>query len=1123
MATKTPPRVMTIAGTDSGGGAGVAADLRALTACGVHGCLAVTAVTVQNSFGVTGVHTLPPETVAAQIEAVATDIGLDAVKTGMLANVGDHRGDRRGLRPRRDRCGRAVPARRRPGGRVDARRPAAGRRRRSTRIRTLLFPRATLITPNLDEVRLLVGRRRARPRAQYEAAKLLHAMGPRYVLVKGGHLREDVDGCVDLLYDGHTFSELAGPRFATGNTHGSGDSMASAIASGLARGMAMPEAVAFGKRYVVEAVGTPTRSARATARCRRCGRSIRGGSGDAGPGSGSGAMSILGTRVVRVEDPAVPHPRRHLHRRPRRRAPGRRVARSRSSARRSRTPGIASIDVAAARAAPGVVAVVTGADGRPRAGRGRAADGPTTRWSRPWLATDRVRFVGEPVAAVLTEERLPGRGRRRAGRGRLRPAAGGGRPAAAAARRGAALPRRRHQHRRRLRRRAGPRRDLFDGCEVVVTPGDRQPAASPPSPLETRAAAAAWGDDGRRDRSGAPTRAPRHAQTQVAGWLGHRPSSRARDHARTSAAASARRSAPTRSTRCVAWLAQRRRPAGALERDPLGEHDRRCCTAAPRTRRSRSAARRDGTVAAYRLDVLQDAGAYPRLGAVLPTLTPHDGARRSTTSPGCESRRARGHQHHARSAPTAAPGRPEATAAIERAMDLFAAEIGMDPAEVRRQQPAAAVRRVPLTTNGRRDLRQRRLRRRRWTGCSTPPATPSCAPSRPRRRERGDAVQLGIGMSVLRRDHRRRRRAVAERRRGRGAPRRHGDRAHRHLAARAGARDGLGDAGQRRSSASRSRRSPSCTATPTSSRAAAARWARAACSRAARRCTRPRSSWSSWPSSARPTLLEADRRRPRGGPATRRGRRVRGTDTAVTLRPSWPRREPLRRADARFDRRRARRSRSARTSPSSRSTSRPARPSRRRIVTVDDAGHGAQPAARRGPAARRHRAGRRPGAARGGRLRRRRQPADRDASPTTRSSSATELPSFELVDMATPTPLNPLGVKGIGEAGHHRRHPGRAERRRSTRVAHLGVRHIDMPATPLRVWRAIQAARSRREARTDAGHRSPSTARRGRDDVEPRLLLVHYLRDVVRPAGHEHRLRHHLVRRLHGARSTASR
>jgi hydroxymethylpyrimidine/phosphomethylpyrimidine kinase len=79
-------------------------------------------------------------------------------------------------------------------------------------------------------------------------------MGPRYVLVKGGHLVEDVDVCVDLLYDGHTFTELPGPRFATGDTHGSGDNMASATAAALARGMAVPEAVAFGKRFVVEAV-----------------------------------------------------------------------------------------------------------------------------------------------------------------------------------------------------------------------------------------------------------------------------------------------------------------------------------------------------------------------------------------------------------------------------------------------------------------------------------------------------------------------------------------------------------------------------------------------------------------------------------------------------------------------------------------------------------------------------------------------------------------------------------------------------------------------------------------------------------------------------------------------------
>jgi hydroxymethylpyrimidine/phosphomethylpyrimidine kinase len=253
MATKTPPRVMTIAGTDSGGGAGVAADLRTLTACGVHACLAITAVTVQNTVGVTGVHTLPPETVAAQIEAVATDIGLDAVKTGMLATSAIIRA----IAGACDRVGIGAD-----GPTPFVVDPVAASVHGEQLLadealdafRSLLFPRATLVTPNLDEVRLLVGVEVHDRAAQYEAAKLLHAMGPRYVLVKGGHLVEDVDVCVDLLYDGHTFTELPGPRFATGDTHGSGDNMASATAAALARGMAVPEAVAFGKRFVVEAV-----------------------------------------------------------------------------------------------------------------------------------------------------------------------------------------------------------------------------------------------------------------------------------------------------------------------------------------------------------------------------------------------------------------------------------------------------------------------------------------------------------------------------------------------------------------------------------------------------------------------------------------------------------------------------------------------------------------------------------------------------------------------------------------------------------------------------------------------------------------------------------------------------
>ena len=249
----TPPRVMTIAGTDSGGGAGVAADLRTFAACGVHGCVAVTAVTVQNSLAVTGVHTIPPETVAAQIETVAADIGLDAVKTGMLATTAIIEAiaaacDRTGI-------GGAGPT---PlvvdpvaasmsgdpllaGSALDA-------------YRSVLFPRATVLTPNLDEVRLLVGIEVRDRAAQHAAAKALHALGPRFVLVKGGHLDADTDECVDLLYDGTEVVELPGPRFVTGNTHGGGDSMAAVITSGLARGLAVPDAVRLARWYMVRAV-----------------------------------------------------------------------------------------------------------------------------------------------------------------------------------------------------------------------------------------------------------------------------------------------------------------------------------------------------------------------------------------------------------------------------------------------------------------------------------------------------------------------------------------------------------------------------------------------------------------------------------------------------------------------------------------------------------------------------------------------------------------------------------------------------------------------------------------------------------------------------------------------------
>ncbi|RJQ82597.1 bifunctional hydroxymethylpyrimidine kinase/phosphomethylpyrimidine kinase [Pseudonocardiaceae bacterium YIM PH 21723] len=246
----TPPRCLTIAGSDSGGGAGLQADLRTFFACGVHGMTAITAVTVQNSVAVTGVVELPPETVAAQIRAVATDIGVHAAKTGMLASTPI-------IEAIAEACdevgiGRDIPFVVDPVAASMGGDPLLADSALDA-FRKLMFPRATLITPNLDEVRLLTGIDVKDRSGQRDAARALYEYGPKWVLVKGGHLWSD-PRCVDLLYDGSEFIEYEGPRYDQPHTHGSGDTMASSISSRLARGESVPEAVEFGKRYITRAV-----------------------------------------------------------------------------------------------------------------------------------------------------------------------------------------------------------------------------------------------------------------------------------------------------------------------------------------------------------------------------------------------------------------------------------------------------------------------------------------------------------------------------------------------------------------------------------------------------------------------------------------------------------------------------------------------------------------------------------------------------------------------------------------------------------------------------------------------------------------------------------------------------
>ncbi|RSM81822.1 bifunctional hydroxymethylpyrimidine kinase/phosphomethylpyrimidine kinase [Amycolatopsis sp. WAC 01375] len=250
--TATPRTALTIAGSDSGGGAGIQADLRTFFANGVHGMVALTAVTVQNSLGVQGFSEIPVDVVTGQIKAVATDMGVDAAKTGMLAtaeiiNAVAKTLDEVHIGRSSDTPFVVDPVAASMTGHALLREEAL------EAIRTELFPRATLITPNLDEVRLLTGVSVTGPSTQREAAEALLEFGSEWVLVKGGHLDAAQD-CVDLLSDGESWVELSGPRFDTRNTHGGGDTMASAITSSLAKGADVPTAVAEGKRFIERCV-----------------------------------------------------------------------------------------------------------------------------------------------------------------------------------------------------------------------------------------------------------------------------------------------------------------------------------------------------------------------------------------------------------------------------------------------------------------------------------------------------------------------------------------------------------------------------------------------------------------------------------------------------------------------------------------------------------------------------------------------------------------------------------------------------------------------------------------------------------------------------------------------------
>jgi hydroxymethylpyrimidine/phosphomethylpyrimidine kinase len=242
---QTPPRVLAIAGSDSGGGAGIQADLKTMLALGVHGMTVVCAVTAQNSLGVQGYWELPPEAVRAQLDSVLGDIGAQAIKTGMLASavivaeVSDALAEV------------AAPVV------VD---PVAVSKHGDSllaagtleALRERLLPLATVVTPNLLEAELLTGLAITDEEQMLRAARLINSMGPQWVLIKGGH---SPGNPVDLLVNTDQVIRFPGERINSVHTHGTGCTLASAIASRLAIGDDVPVAVNAAKEFVTGAIG----------------------------------------------------------------------------------------------------------------------------------------------------------------------------------------------------------------------------------------------------------------------------------------------------------------------------------------------------------------------------------------------------------------------------------------------------------------------------------------------------------------------------------------------------------------------------------------------------------------------------------------------------------------------------------------------------------------------------------------------------------------------------------------------------------------------------------------------------------------------------------------------------
>jgi hydroxymethylpyrimidine/phosphomethylpyrimidine kinase len=251
------PAVLSIAGSDSGGGAGIQADLKAFAACGVHGTSAITAITAQNTVGVTAVHAIPPEMIVEQVRAVASDIGVDAVKIGMLGDEATIEAVARAL----DQLAAATPVVLDPVMVAESGAELLVPAARALLVEVLL-PRATVITPNLPEARALIaasaaGHQRGAPAGvdddpdgAHMLARALHALGPEAVVLTGGHRSQ----ATDVFFDGQKLVEIPGERYENRAAHGSGCTHSSVLAARLALGDDPLQAAGHAKQLAARAV-----------------------------------------------------------------------------------------------------------------------------------------------------------------------------------------------------------------------------------------------------------------------------------------------------------------------------------------------------------------------------------------------------------------------------------------------------------------------------------------------------------------------------------------------------------------------------------------------------------------------------------------------------------------------------------------------------------------------------------------------------------------------------------------------------------------------------------------------------------------------------------------------------